>query len=223
MVRGEGFASSDLDVVVVFREVDNAWRESFVFEGWPVDVFAHDPGTLAYFVAQDCRNGRPSLAHMISGAFVVPAPTQATRAIQAWSRRIIETPPGIPTATELAEDRYWLTDLLNDFRDERAPAELRSVACRIYPLLCNFVLKTHGHWLGAGKSLPGLLQRAAPDTSELLETAFERFFKTGDRTAVLRVVQQVLEPLGGELFEGFRSDAPASSRLAPSEVPWSLE
>jgi|SRR5882724_3676382 len=53
VVRGEGFPASDLDVVVLFGHVANAWRESFQFEGWPVEVFAHDAQTLAYFVAQD--------------------------------------------------------------------------------------------------------------------------------------------------------------------------
>jgi hypothetical protein len=68
--------------------------------------------------------------------------------------------------------------------------------------------------------LPRLVEDAAPEVSHLIETAFEAFFRTGDRTGVLRSTQQILEPFGGELFDGFRSDAPASSRLASSEVPW---
>lgn len=58
--------------------------------------------------------------------------------------------------------------------------------------------------------MPRLVERAAPDVSQFLEAAFETFFKTGDRTGVLRAVQRILEPFGGELFDGFRSDAPAS-------------
>lgn len=220
VVRGEGLPSSDLDVVVVFDHVAHAWRESFHFEGWPVEVFGHDPGTLAYFVAQDCTHGRPSLAQMISEALVIPAETSSSRTIQAWARDVVATQPEVPASASLAEDRYWLTDLLDDFRDDRAPAELRAVACKLYPLVCNFVLKTRGRWLGSGKTLPRLVERAAPDVSHLVETAFETFFKTGDRAGVLHAVQQILEPFGGELFDGFRSDAPAASRLAESEVPW---
>jgi hypothetical protein len=220
VVRGEAFPSSDLDVVVVFDNVPNAWRESFHFEGWPVEVFGHDPGTLAYFVAQDCSSGRPSLAQMISEALVIPAETACSRAIQAWTRRVVATQPDVPASASLAEDRYRLTDLLDDFRDDRDAAELRAVACKLYPLVCNFVLKTRGQWLGSGKTLPRLVERADPNVSQLVEAAFETFFKTGDRTGVLRAVQKILEPFGGELFDGFRSDAPASSRLIASEVPW---
>ena len=220
VVRGEGFPSSDLDVVVVFEQVANAWRESFHFQGWPVEVFGHDPGTLAYFAAQDCASGRPSLAQMISEALVIPTETPSSRAIQVWARGVVATQPQVPTPAALAEDRYWLTDLLHDFRDDRPPAELRAVACKLYPLICNFVLRTSGRWLGSGKTLPRLVERAAPDASHIVEAAFETFFKTGDRTGVLRAIQQILEPFGGELFDGFRSDAPDASRLATSEVPW---
>ena len=37
------------------------------------------------------------------------------------------------------------------------------------------------------------------------------------RLEVVRVVQLVLEPFGGELFDGFRSDAPSSCRLRVEE------
>jgi hypothetical protein len=220
VVRGEGFPSSDLDVVVVFEQIANAWRESFYFQGWPVEVFAHDPGTLAHFVAQDCANCRPSLAQMISESVVIPLETPASDAIQTWARGVVAKRPRAPASSSLAEDRYWLTDLLHDFRDDRPPAELRAVACKLYPLVCNFVLKTRGRWMGSGKTLPRLVQDAAPELSDLVERAFDTFFRTGDRTGVLYTVHQVLEPFGGELFDGFRLDAPTAARLAASEVPW---
>jgi len=68
--------------------------------------------------------------------------------------------------------------------------------------------------------LPRLVERAAPDLSHSIESAFELFFQTGDRTSVLDVTRQILEPFGGEIFDGFRSDAPASFRSAASQVPW---
>jgi len=220
VVRGEGFPSSDLDLVLVFDRLPNAWRESLHFEGWPIDVFAHDPETLAYFVARDCADGRPSLAHLISEALVIPADTATSRAIQTWAREVVAAEPQVPPPASLTDDRYWITDLLHDFRDDRAPTELRAVACKLYPLLCNFVLRTRGRWLGSGKTLPRLVERAAPELSHSIESAFELFFQTGDRTPVLDVTRQILEPFGGEIFDGFRSDAPASFRSAASQVPW---
>jgi hypothetical protein len=155
-----------------------------------------------------------------SRATTLPEETSVSRALQTWAGEVVATPPAAPPLPSLAEERYWLTDVLNDFRDERSEAELRAVATKLYPLVCNFVLKTRGQWLGSGKTLPRLVERSAPDVSKLIEGAFATFFKTGDRTAVLQAVQKVLEPFGGELFDGFRSEAPASARVPPAEVPW---
>ena len=218
VVRGEGLPSSDLDVVVLFDHVPNAWRESFRFAGWPVEVFGHDPETLGYFVAEDCKHGRPSLAQMVAEAFVVPAVSPVSEAVQSWARSVVASVPETPSPASLDKDRYFITDLLDDFRDDRTAGELRAVACKLHPLVYNFVLKTRGQWLGSGKTLPRLVERTAPELSEPLERAFEVFFRTGDRTSVLRVVREILEPFGGELFDGYRSDAPSSCRLGTSEI-----
>jgi hypothetical protein len=217
-VRGEGFPHSDLDIVVLFDRVDEAWRESFTFAGWPVEVFAHDRETLAYFVAQDIERGRPSLAQMISEALVLPSASVLSEGLQSWARKLIATGPTVPSAKVIADERYSVSDILDDFRDDRPKAELNAIACQLYSVVCNFVLKTRGHWLGAGKTVPRALARAAPDVSELLEHAFEVFFTTGDRTAVLRAVPQVLASFGGELRDGFRAQAPRSCRAASSEL-----
>jgi predicted nucleotidyltransferase len=49
IVRGEGTPHSDLDLVVVYPKIEAAFRESFVFDGLPVDTLVHDPETLHYF------------------------------------------------------------------------------------------------------------------------------------------------------------------------------
>lgn len=219
VVRGEGYPSSDLDLVVLFDHVPNAWRESFLFAGWPVEVFAHDAETLLHFHARDSAEGRPSLVHMIADSMVIPAESPTSLAIRAWARSVLASPP--PSSAEaLRSDRYFLTDLLHDFRDDRPAAELRAIACKLHPQLYNFVLKSRGQWLGAGKSLPRCVERVAPELGQALDWAFDAFFAHGDRSAILGVAQEILAPFGGELFDGFRMDAPATARVAASEVPW---
>jgi hypothetical protein len=60
LARGEGTATSDFDLVVVFEKLDNARRESFSFDGWPVEAFVHDPATLRYFFGRDRDAGVPT-------------------------------------------------------------------------------------------------------------------------------------------------------------------
>lgn len=220
VVRGDGYASSDLDVVVVFDHVETAWRESFYFQGWPVEVFAHDPETLVYFVNDDTRQGFPSLARMIAEGMPVPDSDPWSDNIQQWARTIVASQPEMPSAAVLDQDRYAVTDLLNDFRDDRPHAELVATACKLYPLVQSLLLKSQRSWLGSGKALPRLVRSASPRSADALEHGFDTFFKTGERDAAIEAVVLVLEPLGGELFDGFRSDAPETSRVQLSEVPW---
>ena len=85
IVRGEGTATSDLDLVVVYASLPSAYRESFRFGGVPVEAFVHDPETLEYFfVDVDRASGVPALPQMVVEGIEIPAPnavaTPATNA-----------------------------------------------------------------------------------------------------------------------------------------------
>lgn len=43
IIRGEGTYLSDIDLVVVFDQIDAARRESFIIDGIPIEAFVHDP------------------------------------------------------------------------------------------------------------------------------------------------------------------------------------
>ena len=75
VIRGEHTATSDLDIVVVFDELPNAYRESLICDEWPVEVFVHDAETLRYFSEEVCwRDGVPSLpAKRVKSSGEIPA------------------------------------------------------------------------------------------------------------------------------------------------------
>src|SRR5437870_5385934 len=65
-IRGEQTGFSDLDLVVVYESLPNAYRESFRFESLPVEAFVHDPETLNYFFLEiDRPSGIPALPQMV--------------------------------------------------------------------------------------------------------------------------------------------------------------
>jgi hypothetical protein len=65
-VRGEATSTSDLDLVVVYEQVPQAYRESFMHGDWPVEAFVHDPETLRHFFLEvDRPSGIPSLPTMV--------------------------------------------------------------------------------------------------------------------------------------------------------------
>jgi hypothetical protein len=93
---------------------------------------------------------------------------------------------------------------LDDFRNQRPRAEQISIACELYPEVCQFVLASRGAWLGIGKTLPRALRALDRELGSLLEHGFERFFREGDRREAIAAVERALEPFGGTLFEGYR-------------------
>ncbi|MDV3348989.1 nucleotidyltransferase domain-containing protein [Leptothoe sp. LEGE 181152] len=83
IIRGEATATSDLDLVVVFQQLPAAYRESFQFEGWPVEAFVHDPETLRYFFFEvDSPTGIPSLPAMVSEGIEIPQPSELSRELK---------------------------------------------------------------------------------------------------------------------------------------------
>ena len=64
--QNQGTDSSDLDLVIVFESLPHAYREAFIYDGWPIDSFVHDLNTLQYFF-EDSRtgNGISGLNYMI--------------------------------------------------------------------------------------------------------------------------------------------------------------
>src|SRR5262245_59060034 len=90
IVRGEGTAHSDLDLVVLFPALKNAYRESFRHSGYPVEAFVHDPETLEYFFVEvDRASGIPALPHMVAEGVEVPAPSDLSRALKQRARTIL--------------------------------------------------------------------------------------------------------------------------------------
>src|SRR5262245_32015520 len=83
ILRGEGTPFSDLDLVVVFAQLPCAYRESFTFEGYPVEAFVHDPETLEYFFLEiDRPSGIPALPQMVVEGIEVPASSELSRELK---------------------------------------------------------------------------------------------------------------------------------------------
>jgi hypothetical protein len=213
VVRGEQTPHSDLDIVVLLDSVPNAWRESMVVDAWPVELFVHDLETLAHFVQEDCEHRRPSLPDMIANAVVVPRPSSLSDRVQAWARAILQRPPHSSQAA-LDDNRYFISDLLDDLRDQRPRPELVAIASRLYEQLGSFLLSSHDRWSGAGKHLPRRLLDLDPSLAQAFHRAFDALFIDSDPQPLISFTERVLEPFGGPLFDGYRRDAPATARGA---------
>lgn len=211
VIRGQGTAFSDLDVVVVYSRVDHAWRESFTHAGWPVEAFVHDPETLRYFYS-DVDGGVPSLAAMVSEGLEVPGPTAFSAALKTEACAVLAAGPPCWNEHDLRKARYGISDLCDDLRGSSVLAELRAIGGRLYPELANFWMRAHGHWGASGKTIPRRLAVLDASLSARFEQAFGGLLAAGDPTGVLSLAEELLAPFGGHYFDGYRMDAPTHFR-----------
>jgi len=213
LLRGEGTAYSDLDLVVVYSALPCAYRESFTFTSLPVEAFVHDPQTLEYFcVEMDRVSGIPALPQMVVEGREIPDSTDLSRRLKARAAALIDAgPPPLDSESERRR-RYMVTDLLDDVREWRSMEELMASGSRLFEKLADYHLRSIGHWSARGKAIPRALQRADPTLCTRYCRAFESLFQEGDVGPVIQLTEELLAPHGGLLFDGYRSDAPPGWR-----------
>jgi hypothetical protein len=212
-LRGEGSATSDIDLVVLHASLPQAYRESFLFEGLPVEAFVHDPQTLSWFIEQDLQDAHPALIGMlVEGAAIGPRQEAALLFKQRAQQILAEGPPPL-SDDALLRLRYAITDKLDDLAADRSRSEIFAIGSALYPLLAELYLRGSGHWNGSGKWVARLLHHSDVSLAQHFETAFLDLYAQSHSTPVIRLAEDLLAPHGGRLFSGYRSDAPAEWRL----------
>ena len=213
IVRGEGTAFSDLDLVVIFKEMPNAFRESFYFGGRPVEVFAHTPETLNYFMSESDRSsGIPSMAQMVSEGVEIPEKSDLSKKLKRLAQNCLKLkPPALPPE-ELDQRRYRITNLIDDIREPRSKEELTASATELYAALADFYFRANRLWSGRNKSIPRVFEKTNPELRREFCDGFEELFVHGKSARVIELTEKLLAPHGGFLFETERLSAPPEQR-----------
>lgn len=215
-VRGEATATSDLDIVVIFDHLPCAYRESFCFANWPVEVFAHDPQTLAYFFQEfDRRTGVPALATMVAEGIEIPACTDLSKSLKRLARSTLLAGPPAWSDEDRASSRYMITNLVDDLRDPRTKHEAVAILTSLYPALVDHYFRSRDLWSAKGKSIVKALQAHDARFAGNFLDGFEQAFSGNGTGGVIDLAAEILEPDGGFLFDNYRRDAPHSWRDDP--------
>lgn len=216
VMRGDGTATSDLDIVVIFRSLEQAYRESFTFGGWPVEAFVHDPETLNYFFRQvDRPSGVPSLPAMVSEGTEIPEASEFSLAMKELARSVLRDGPPHWGASEVNSSRYAITNLVDDLSEPRSRAEQVATGTQLFGLLATHFLRSQQLWSATGKSIPRRLHEIDPEFADRFEQAFVQLFESGDASSVFELTREVLSRDGGRLFDGHTLSAPADWRQKP--------
>ncbi len=219
IVRGEGTRYSDLDLVVIFDQLPTAYRESFYFQGFPVEAFVHDPETLNYFFFElDRPSGIPSLAQMILEGIELPEPSGLSQRLKRLAASVIEMGPPDLSEEDVRKLRYNITSLVDDVREPRSKDELLASGAELYEALADYYFRTNNLWSAKGKAIPRILKQANDDLCSRYCNSFEELFSDGQPEKVIALVEELLAANGGFLFDGHRLDAPKDHRRALPET-----
>jgi len=211
--RDEQTATSDIDLVIVLPNVENAWRESLIYDGWPVELFIHDEETLKYFFYEvDAKEGIPSLPNMVLEGPAIPSENPLSKRLKELAAQVIEAGPAVLTEDEKKNFRYMISDLLDDLKAPRSKIEGLAIISKLHGMLAFFLVRSNRTWAAGGKHIPRRLQKLYPDLYKQWEESFTKAF-AGDFRPVILLTEEILSQNGGYLFSGYHRAAPKEWRM----------
>ena len=213
VMRGDATETSDLDIVVVFDELSNAYRESFTFGDWPVEAFMNDAESLRYFYERERKRGIPSLMRMVIEGAEIPEASEFSAALKREASEAYETGPLPFDADELKLRRYRLTDWVDDIRFPRSGEELVASGAWLYQDAADFFFRARGLWSAHSKTVPRRMREVDAEFAAKFLAAFEALFAEKRVALAIALVEELLAPFGGMLFDGFRMDAALREKM----------
>ncbi|MDQ0481815.1 nucleotidyltransferase domain-containing protein [Guptibacillus hwajinpoensis] len=202
VVRNEATKTSDLDIVVFDLSVSASYRESFFYKSWPVEWYVHNLQSYQCFYEEDCKRARPSLPKMVSEGIILQDKGNAVQ-LQKEAKSLLLKGPEKWTEETIIMKRYFLTDVLDDFIGATNRGEELFSAAALAELLHEFVLRTNNQWIGSSKWIVRALKQHDPEFAEEFVQVFDHYYVTREKEAVISLVDRVLAPFGGRLFDGF--------------------
>ena len=187
LVRGEGGATSDLDLYVLhlapFRQrVQRRFREV------PTELFVNPPDAVRGYFASEHADGRPLTAHMLATGFVVLDRDPVVAALRAEAAEWLRRPaPLSPLAVEYG--RYVPASSLDDARDvaESDPATAALFVAKAVHEALRYAFRREGRFAPRDKDL---LSATAGRDPALAAAAREALLST-DLSARLRGAEEV--------------------------------
>ena len=193
VVRGEGTKTSDLDIVVAYDSIPNAYRDSYYYGGWPIEAFVHDPQTFEYFIQKvDAPTGVPSLATMVSEGIELPSATKLSQRFKSIANDFLQAGPARWYAKEIDSSRYIISDLVEDLREPRSKSEMYAIAVQLYNPIANHFFRSKGLWSAKGKTIPRRLRITDEMFAEKFESAFESVFARANTEDLVALADHVL-------------------------------
>lgn len=202
VVRGEATKTSDLDIVIFDQNLPYSYRESLTKYGWLIELFVHNLTSYKNFIAMDAAKGLSSLPRMLVDGFILQDRGVVNK-IKNEAEELIAQGPSPWSEETIKIKRYTITDMLDDLLGSEKREEDICIAMSVAPLIPEFYLRTNQQWIGESKWIHRALKKYSPAFAERYIKAFEHFYQTGSKEEIVNIIDEILVPFGGRLFEGF--------------------
>lgn len=202
VVRGEATETSDLDIIIFDKNIRSSYRESLVDLGWAIEVFVHNLTTYKYFFESDRKRAIPSLPRMVLEGIILKD-DGIVDSIKIEAKNILDNGPEKWSDETMTTKCYFITDALDDFIGCSNRAEELFIANKLAELTCEYILRTNGQWIGTSKWLVRSLRQYDEAFAKKFVETFDAYYKSEDKTQVIQLVDSILQPFGGRLFDGY--------------------
>lgn len=209
VTTGNFTSKSDLDIVVIYAHIANAYREAFIYDGWKIDAFIHDIETLRYFFEEVGRkSGMSVLPQMVVSGVLITPPSSLSEDIKRLATKVIDEGPPSWSKEEIDKARFYMTDLLDDIVYAQNRTEQIASSAKLYEILATFYFRAQNAWQADGKAIIQYLKKQNYQLAEMYRDAFDEVFKHNNTMELETLVNTILDPYGGLLWEDYRADAP---------------
>jgi hypothetical protein len=207
--QARGTSTSDLDIVVLYRDGAENYAETTRYAGWIVEAFIHTPSSLAAWYARE-RAARCAVLGDLCAQGLLLTDRGSGEEWQREAQLYMERGPEPLTDEDRGLRRYELSSSLDDLRGSTAAAESFAITADVFRQSVELLLLQHGKWLGKGKwMIRRLEQLPADECAAGLRDWAASLERSPDQ--LIQVAATVLEGSGGYLMEGFLR----GSRLRP--------
>ncbi|NTU50080.1 MAG: nucleotidyltransferase domain-containing protein [Desulfobulbaceae bacterium] len=216
IITGNGTTLSDLDLVVIYPQLESAYRESFYFADMPIETFVHDYETIQAFMDTDYEESHASIIHMIVTGIAIPKESAASAKLKKYASVLLEQGPQVYDPHKHGALRYAVTDLIDDLRGDRPNDERRAILYALYPKIGELALRHSGKFISSGKHLARKLKEHCPSILSDLETIMDAAHSKGLESKHIDQLENIVKASGGLLFEGYHQKAPKEKRATPT-------
>lgn len=201
-IRGEANEYSDLDMVIIDDSISVPYRKIFSAYPYPIEVFVFSRLTYQDFFLENYKKAIPTLHRLCSRAVIIKDQGQAVK-IQNEASNLLQKGPQPWLLDDMNLARFEITDNLRDLMGSDDYVENIMTMTKLAERIPHFILRVNEMWVGEGKWLLRELKAFDERFYDEWVEGIMAFYQKNDKRKVIRLVDKVLEPYGGRLFEGF--------------------